>query len=226
MSKQCSWLDLCVPSNVHIPVVLHLVLRFSLLSLGVAMLGLVLLTRGGAPGRGYVRLGLVLLALWVTGTMDLDDDARTEASSSCNLPWLMMTPLILTIQIFCDLCGKGSQSKSPFLESTQDDRYAGYLPWHRYRRSPCLTGRVCRDKVCLVCFNVFSFSPLKLKHKTWKAFVSAMRDTPAEGVTFRKSCARYIENINRGTDYISILNNHSMKSKPIEIVSEDLFVFF
>jgi hypothetical protein len=53
-----------------------------------------------------------------------------------------------------------------------------------------------------------------------------MRDTPAEGVTFRKSCARYIENINRGIDYISILNNHSMKSKPIEIVSEDLFVFF
>ena len=158
--------------------------------------------------------------------MDINDDARTEASSSANTPYLMMMPLVLTIQVHCDLCGKGSQSESPFLESTQDDRYAGYLPWHRYRRSPCLTGRVCRDKICLVCFNVFSFSPLKLKHKSWKSFVSVMRDTPAEGVTFRKSCARYIENVNRGTDYISILSNHTMKSKPVEIVSEDLFVFF
>ena len=58
----------------------------------------------------------------------------------------------------CRLCQSQSTSPSPLPDASNEDRYGGLVPWHKYQRIPGPAGLVQKrpvGKQCLVCLNVY-----------------------------------------------------------------------
>ena len=86
------------------------------------------------------------------------DDEQSDGSHGTSVAGMVWVITFLKI-VTCKLCGCGCNEPSPLNSAKPQDRWGGYRPWLKYRKS--VDAKVLkyekapRAQFCLLCYNVY-----------------------------------------------------------------------
>ena len=127
------------------------------------------------------------------GTASIGD----EQTKMMELPVSLDIPRIKCLR--CDLCGATPAHDSPFEDSTKDDQWGGYIPWHRYRKASGPDGgdvKVPLGRLCKVCRSTFIKTGLGLEYGTVNKYLEKQGE-PEHHHKFMRARKRLVELANQ-----------------------------
>ena len=138
-----------------------------------------------------------------------DDVSSVAESSLGSLGGLVV--IILKVRK-CLLCGCACDATSPLVQGHAEDRYGGYRPWMKYKKSKDGQSKFPYGSFCAICFSTWKCLPISLKvGKGIKAFYKEVFKATEEVHKFRRSVNAWIQaNNNNGKMRILKADKHSI----------------